>query len=216
MKLTSFFAFAIFLTWASCTTSDRNPSDGPQTMSGNKTHSDTSGVFSPDTSALMRLKTDADSVSNLNLEKTNAEPQRHDEQSVIKTHQQMTPAEYHQTAKFIWKTYVPKSGQAETVQGELLRAIEKLADEAQLNGNVNFHKNCHGILVSFLKKHLADRKTFDAATIKQIKQDLNTLLIKDEPYIEEDLYDRLRDRIVEWYLIHTTPIPHTKNPMLTC
>ena len=128
----------------------------------------------------------------------------------------MTPAEYHQTAKFIWKTYVPKSGQAETVQGELLRAIEKLADEAQLNKNASFQKNCHGLLISFLRKHLANKKTFDGATVKQINEDLNTLLIKEEPYIEEDLYDRLRDRIIEWYLIHTTPIPHTKNPKLTC
>ena len=41
---------------------------------------------------------------------------------------------YFEEAKSIWQTYVPKSGQAETVQGELLRAVEKLRDEAIRNG----------------------------------------------------------------------------------
>lgn len=208
MKLTIFSACVIFLTWTSCTTSD-----GPNTASGNPTHANTPEAPAPDTAA---LNTNADTVPEPDLATTPAEPQSGNVPPVRKTPEPMTPAEYHQTAKFIWKTYVPKSGQAETVQGELLRAIEKLADEAQLNRNANFQKNCHGLLISFLRKHLADTKTFDAATIQQIKQDLNTLLIKEEPYIEEDLYDRLRDRIVEWYMLHTTPIPHAKNARLTC
>jgi hypothetical protein len=61
--------------------------------------------------------------------------------------QKMTPEEYLKIGQFIWESYVPKSGQAETVQGELLRSIEKLADEAQRNGNINFNPDCHGILI---------------------------------------------------------------------
>lgn len=34
--------------------------------------------------------------------------------------QKVKPEEYLEIGKFIWKTYVPKSGQAETIQGELL------------------------------------------------------------------------------------------------
>ena len=34
---------------------------------------------------------------------------------------------YFEEGKQIWKSFVPKSGQAETVQGELLRAVEKLS-----------------------------------------------------------------------------------------
>jgi len=56
---------------------------------------------------------------------------------------------YFEEAKFIWKNYVPKSGQADTVQGELLRVIEKLRYEAQDNGNINwddgFEMFCHYI-----------------------------------------------------------------------
>ena len=46
----------------------------------------------------------------------------------------MTEKEYFEKAKFIWKNYVPKRGQSEFVQGELLRAIEKLRDKAQRSG----------------------------------------------------------------------------------
>lgn len=128
----------------------------------------------------------------------------------------MTTEEYLETGKFIWKTYVPKSGQAETVQGELLRAIEKLADEAQRNGNINFNKDCHVIFISFIRKHLNNEKIFSKETIKQINQDLDTISIEDEPYTEDDLYERLRERIIEWYLKNKTPIPNSKNATLNC
>ena len=73
----------------------------------------------------------------------------------------MTSEEYLEKGKFIWQNFVPKSGQAETVQGELLRAIEKLRDEAHRNGNANFNKNCHEILVEYLREKLTDKKIFD-------------------------------------------------------
>ena len=130
--------------------------------------------------------------------------------------QKMTPEEYLEIGQFIWKTYVPKSGQAETVQGELLRAIEKLADEAQRNGNINFNYDCHGILISYLRKYLTDTTLFDNETLIQINKDLDTISKEDEPYTDEDLYDRLRDRIFDWYLKNKTPIPNIKNPKLYC
>jgi hypothetical protein len=37
---------------------------------------------------------------------------------------------YHQEARSPWRTSVPRSGQAAAVQGELLRAVENLRDEA--------------------------------------------------------------------------------------
>jgi hypothetical protein len=45
---------------------------------------------------------------------------------------------YPQEARSLWRTSVPRSGQAATVQGELLQAVEKLRDEAQRNGNINW------------------------------------------------------------------------------
>lgn len=130
--------------------------------------------------------------------------------------QKMTTEEYFEIEKYIWKTYVPKSGQAETVQGELLRAVEKLADEAQRNGNINFNEDCHGILISYLRKYLSDAKVFGKKTISQINKDLDTISVEDAPYTEDDLYDRIRERVVDWYLKNKTPIANTKNHKLYC
>ncbi|MGX5573069.1 hypothetical protein [Bacillus toyonensis] len=44
---------------------------------------------------------------------------------------------YFKGAKFIWKNYVPKSRQAKTVQGALLREIEKLRYEAHNSESIN-------------------------------------------------------------------------------
>jgi len=74
---------------------------------------------------------------------------------------------YETEARTIWKTYVPPSGQAKTVQGELLRAVEKLRDEAQRNGNVNWDDG-HKILARFVRTTLIDSGLFDAKQSKDI------------------------------------------------
>ncbi len=61
----------------------------------------------------------------------------------------MNNNEYRDKGRFIWKNYVPKSGQSNYVQGELLRTIEKLRDEAQRNGNVNWDEG-YEILSNYL------------------------------------------------------------------
>ncbi len=128
----------------------------------------------------------------------------------------ITPEEYLEVGRFIWKTYDPASGQAETVQGELLRAIEKIADEAQRNGNINFNPDCHGILISYMRKYLTDTTLFDKEIILQINIDLDTISKEDEPHTKEDIYERLRNRIFDWYLKNKTPIPNVKNPTPHC
>ncbi|NOV00028.1 hypothetical protein GC097_08370 [Paenibacillus sp. LMG 31457] len=62
---------------------------------------------------------------------------------------------YFEEAELLWKTYVPKQGQSETVQGELIRAIEKLRDEAQRNGNDNWDK-CFVMFCDYLEITLCD------------------------------------------------------------
>lgn len=99
--------------------------------------------------------------------------------------------EYFKNEKYLWDTYVPKSGQATTIQGEMLRACEKLADEAQRNGNGNFNDDCHKILLDFLRIQLNDPKVFSAQTIKQINNDLDLLSNPNEPYTEDGVYERI-------------------------
>ena len=128
----------------------------------------------------------------------------------------MTQEEYLEKGKYIWQNFVPKSGQSEFVQGELVRAIEKLRDEAHRNGNGNFNEKCHGILIEFLRKKLNDTEVFDKKTIAQINNDLDRLNIEDQPYTDDDIYDRIGDRIVDWYLYFGDEIKHEKNSELYC
>lgn len=46
--------------------------------------------------------------------------------------------EYFDECKYIWKNYVSSKGQADSLQGELLREMEKIRCEAQDNGNINW------------------------------------------------------------------------------
>ncbi len=116
-----------------------------------------------------------------------------------------TNLKYPEVCQEIWKNLVPKSGEADSVQGELLRAIEKLRDEAQRNGNGNYnamHKN----LALYIKEKLIESGLFDE---KAIKADIKPLTFKTIPYLEDDIYDRFCDRIAEFYLKFPTPISRT-------
>lgn len=144
------------------------------------------------------------------------EPKIDDSIDIEHLHNIVNGKDYFETAKVIWQKLVPKSGQADTVQGELLRAIEKLRDEAQRNGNGNFNQNCHGLLIDFLKKELTSKNIFDQVTIDKINDDLERLSIKNNPYTEDDIYDRITERIVDWYLKNPTQILHKQNDKLYC
>lgn len=123
---------------------------------------------------------------------------------------------YFEAAKIIWQKLVPMSGQADTVQGELLRAIEKLRDEAQRNGNGNFNQSCHEMLIDYLRLNLVDENVFEKETNREINNDLDRLLKKNNPYTDDDLYDRITNRIVDWYLKNPKQVAHKKNDKLCC
>ena len=126
--------------------------------------------------------------------------------------QKMTQQNYLEKGKYIWQNFVPTSGQSEFVQGELLRAIEKLRDEAQRNGN----GKCHSAFITYLKKKLSDNKLFDEETIKKIKRNLNKLDNDQKPYLEDDIYDYICDRIVDWYIFYGEDVKHINNAELPC
>ena len=125
----------------------------------------------------------------------------------------MTKEQYLEKAKYIWKNYVPKSGQSDFVQGELLRAVEKLRDEAQRNGNGNWDEG-HSILANFVMNTLIDSECFDDITEEEIEEDIFILLDYDSPYLEDDIYDKLCDRIVDFYVKNPEPIKHVHNENL--
>jgi hypothetical protein len=120
---------------------------------------------------------------------------------------------YPKEVKYIWQNYVPKSGQADTVQGELMRSIEKLRDEAQRNGNCNWDDG-HVILSNFIKETLCESLVFNDQIKQEITEDIKVLQNYNYPQTEDEIFDRLTDRIIEWYLENKEPIPHKENPSL--
>jgi len=122
--------------------------------------------------------------------------------------------EYFEEAKNIWRTFVPESGQAETVQGELLRAVEKLRIEALDNGNGNWDTG-FDILLEYLEQRLLDNEVYSPEKLNKTKDRLMRLRDFDNPYLKDDLYDDLADRVVEYYKFYGN-LSHAKNEKLYC
>jgi hypothetical protein len=102
--------------------------------------------------------------------------------------------------EMVWEKFIPQNGQSDYIVGEMVRGNERLRSEAHRNGNINWWEDCHPKFIETLRKHLNDDSLFDEATLKQINADLNTLSKEEEPYIEYDIYNRLKSCIVQWYL----------------
>jgi hypothetical protein len=127
-------------------------------------------------------------------------------------------------ARWIWKNLVPRSGEALTVQGELLRAVEKLRWEAQNNGNINWNEEFEK-LIQYLHRHLVQRSTLPDDMKLSILADLARLdnfrpvdQLEDPsqndslPYIDDDLYDRLTVGVVAFSRLNTLLIPREADP----
>jgi hypothetical protein len=99
---------------------------------------------------------------------------------------------YFEEAKNIWKNQVPKNGQSDTIEGELIRAVEKLRYEAQNNGNGNWDEGLERFC-EYIWDILNDSKTFESHSLEEIEFDIKTLLDYENPYLEDDLYDRITD-----------------------
>ncbi|MDD4096815.1 MAG: hypothetical protein PHP22_11315 [Oscillospiraceae bacterium] len=135
--------------------------------------------------------------------------------------------------KRVWTELVPKQGQADSVQGELLRQIEKLRNEACDNGNINWDDS-FVLFFDFIRKTLEESRLFDAGHMSKIAGALEYIkengtyaaqfaegLIPDEDfdpiklaYTESDLYDFISDAIAVFCMKNNGIIPHAHNPDL--
>lgn len=118
---------------------------------------------------------------------------------------------YFEEAKNIWINYVPANGQSDTVEGELIRAVEKLRTEAYDNGNGNWD-DAFNMFCEYLLKTLASDKAFSVEVQEELKVDIKRLSDYIHPYLEDDLYDRIVDRIVEWSIYYKGPVKREKDP----
>ena len=111
-----------------------------------------------------------------------------------------------------------------TVQGELLRAVEKLRWEAQNNGNINWDDRFE-MFITFLSDTFQNESGFPQDRKESIAEDLYRLghflpveQFKDESqfaqlsYIDDDLYNRLVDAVAEYCRLHPKTIPRDIDP----
>src|SRR5437899_13073173 len=96
----------------------------------------------------------------------------------------MPEPNYTEIGRFIWQNYVPKSGQADTVQGELLRANERLRDESQRNGNINWDQG-HEIRARFILETLQSSSDVSAEAKIQLERDILRIVDYEHPYTED-------------------------------
>jgi hypothetical protein len=115
-------------------------------------------------------------------------------------------------ARHIWQTYVPRVGQADTVQGELLRAVEKLRDEAIRNGNGNWDES-FDILLLYLEERLLDPTVYSDKAIADTRKILARLHAYENPLMDDEPYDELGDRVVEYFRRRGSQ-PNALNPRL--
>jgi hypothetical protein len=106
--------------------------------------------------------------------------------------------EYLDQARVIWQQFVPPSGQADTVQGELLRAVEKLRDEAIRNGNGNWDAG-FDMLVDYLGETLPDPQLFTSQQIEDIIAILYRIGDPQAPILDDAPFDMLGDRVCDYY-----------------
>ena len=115
----------------------------------------------------------------------------------------------------LWNDLVPASGQASTVQGELIRCIAKLTDEAYRNGNGNFDDG-YRAMCKYLRDRLSDTTVFSAAELRDVDRCIRRILDSDNPDINGSItcYDVIAEKVVRWCLAHATPLPESGNPLL--
>ncbi len=112
----------------------------------------------------------------------------------------------------IWQNSVPQTGQSLTVEGELLRAVEKLRYEAHGNGNGNRDAG-HHMLIDYVQTTLTAEPLFSDEAKRHIKDVTEALRLDDIVELDEAPYDYLTARIVDLYLAKGSQ-PRAINPQL--
>ncbi|HVS96763.1 MAG TPA: ankyrin repeat domain-containing protein [Puia sp.] len=107
----------------------------------------------------------------------------------------------------IWSNLVPATGPAATVQGELLRSVERLRDEAQQNGNENYRRD-HRRMAVFVRDTLVRSGIFDQGEIARIQNGTQLLMKARRPYTKNDVFDHLVDQVCVFYNRYPEPIPY--------
>ena len=106
----------------------------------------------------------------------------------------------HAMASWIWKNLVPRAGESSSVQGELLRAVEKLRWDERYECLIDF---LYGQLIeqSALAEEIKAGVLLDLGRLRhfitpdQLQDRSQDALL---PCVDEDVYDRLTAAVVEF------------------
>jgi hypothetical protein len=96
----------------------------------------------------------------------------------------------------LWDVLVPEEGQANSIQGEILRAVGRLATEDRRNGCVNWDKD-YEQLVEFLRAWLPNERVFNAAQRDRIFQDLDAVMLNGREGIPHQVIRVIFGRLIE-------------------
>lgn len=120
--------------------------------------------------------------------------------------------QYQHEYDVLYQSLVPKSGRADTLQGELVRLIGKLAQEYYRNGNINWNNDYHN-MARCLKSELC--QYFDnTADQEAIEVYLYQIVRNGETGIcyylnDADQYDNITDYVVRYCLGNTQDMDNT-------
>jgi hypothetical protein len=95
-----------------------------------------------------------------------------------------------------WEVLVPEAGEANSIQGEILRAVGRLAGEDRRNGCVNWDK-FYEDMVEFLRTQLPNQRVFNAAQHERILQDLDAVLLNGREGIPHEVIRVVFGRLIE-------------------
>jgi hypothetical protein len=116
----------------------------------------------------------------------------------------------------LWKELVPAGGQADTLQGELVRIAGKLTDQAFRNGNMNWDAD-HERMWRFIGKTIGMDPIFSPQEQTLISEKIEEIIrTQERPNLSGDgcPYYIVSEKVVDWCMAHPTPIPHLKDPTL--
>ena len=124
---------------------------------------------------------------------------------------------WQETLRRLDQTLVPVSGEAETLQGELVRCVSNLNDEATRNGWMNWDEG-DVESVDVLRRYLPDPDVFSETVNQQINKALDTVCHAGERGADNGVfaYDELKflaQHVAEW-CIHYDELEY-KNPEAT-
>lgn len=113
---------------------------------------------------------------------------------------------WQETLKRLTKELVPLGGEAETLQGELVRCIGNLGDEAHRNGWMNWDVG-DVEAIDVLRRYLPDEAVFSDEVCRQIQKALDTVRYAGEKGADEGVfgYDELKflaEHVVVWCRHH--------------